>query len=510
MSPEAGVGTTLALDDIQGLILRGYSYPYIRHFIFQIPRISGRPDPVAVAGVRRFLAALLPSPGSPLCITSAQQWSTPPSCCLNVAPTATGLKALLGDARYKQISNNSSQVFGPFDAGAAARAAQVGDTCTSQPANWWKNGNWKLPTSPTNDRLDLVASLYAKSPGDRDRFDAMLLDRIPSVDAGPVMQAAFVQDADPLLDAAGDPSALIHFGYRDGISQPRIAGTPWDDPGDPDDDSPLVPAWLFVLSKGAPVYTVDPLLVNGCFGAFRLLYQDVAAFESFLARGADPELLAAKMCGRWRDGSPLEVSPERPDPNLSELDLVNFNYLAPTQHQKGGRESDDLGGKCPYAAHSRRSNPRDDDSVRGNDNPLYPLAQRHRVRRFATPYGPPYMPATADAQRGLVGWFMGADLSQQFEFVMKNWIANGGFRPGNDLSPNDSGLDPLFGPHPDDEIAAHKEFDYLDGSGSYRRVPGLQRFVRTDGGLYAFFPSLSALRQLSAVASAGATSAGAG
>lgn len=277
-----GQAAPLPLDDIQGLILRGYSFPYIRHFIF---RISDGQD--AAAGVRSFIAALLPSPDAPeppLCITSALPWSVPPPCCVNLGLTASGLRALLGEGSYDEVSTNTSgDLFGPFDAGAAVSAVQVGDTGTSAPANWWRNGNWKLPTPPSSDGLDLVVSLYAKTSADRDRFGAMLLGLIPTGMGGePALRAAFVQDADPLLDGIGDPSTVIHFGYRDGISQPRIAGTPWDDPGDPDDDSLLVPAWRFVLNPDNPSYNVDPLLVNGCFGAFRLLYQDVGAFESFL------------------------------------------------------------------------------------------------------------------------------------------------------------------------------------------------------------------------------------
>jgi hypothetical protein len=491
-----GQDAPLPLDDIQGLVLRGYSYPYIPHFIF---RISDGSE--AAAEVRGFIAALLPSPDAPepaLCITSAQPWSVPPPCCVNLGLTASGLRTLLGDICYQAVSTNTSrEVFGPFDAGAAAPASaiQVGDTGTSAPANWWQNGNWKLPTPPSSDGLDLVVSLYATTSADRDRFGTMLLVLIPTGTGGePALPAAFVQDADPLLDGAGDPSTVIHFGYRDGISQPRIAGTPWDDPGDPDDDSPLVPAWHFVLNPDNPSYNVDPLLVNGCFGAFRLLYQDVGAFESFLTFGGDPALLAAKMCGRWRDGTPLEVSPKGPDSTLSELDLINFSYLTPTPHQKGPRQPDGLGAQCPYAAHTRRTNPRDDDDVQGNIN----NAVQHRIRRFATPYGPPYTPASADAQRGLVGWFMGANLTDQFEFLMNTWISTSGFRPGNDASPNASGVDPLFGPQKEDVFHGDFEFDYLGGSGTYQKCPGLQRFIRTDGGLYAFLPSLTALRTLSA------------
>ena len=42
--------------------------------------------------------------------------------------------------------------------------------------------------------------------------------------------------------------------------------------------------------------------------------QDVVGFENFLQANKDridPELLAAKICGRWRNGVPLVISPTR-------------------------------------------------------------------------------------------------------------------------------------------------------------------------------------------------------
>jgi hypothetical protein len=69
------------------------------------------------------------------------------------------------------------------------------------------------------------------------------------------------------------------------------------------------------------------------------------------------------MCGRWRDGTPIEVSPEKPDPSLTGFDLTNFQYLSPSPHQKGPVTSPDYGQVRPYAAHIRRSNPRDDINI---------------------------------------------------------------------------------------------------------------------------------------------------
>jgi deferrochelatase/peroxidase EfeB len=241
-------------------------------------------------------------------------------------------------------------------------------------------------------------------------------------------------------------------------------------------------------------YFAAPLLVNGCFAAFRLLHQDVGAFNDFLAQADDPDLLAAKMCGRWFDGSPLEVTPDKPDPSLKDFELTNFNYLTPTQHQVGPRQSDTSGQFCPYASHTRRSNPRDDSLVQGNSdgqgNPLY--GELHRVRRFATSYGPPYTTETREAERGLVGLFMGANLTDQFEFIMQTWFNNGGFRQV-DYSPNQSGVDPFLAAEDTNQYFAYCAADCASPSPTYTQVANLKSFIRTDGGLYVFLPAFTAL-----------------
>ncbi|HEY0782805.1 MAG TPA: hypothetical protein VGE98_10140, partial [Thermoanaerobaculia bacterium] len=285
------------------MILRGYTFPYIRHFIFMIRDVAG-----GSAGGRTLCGLLRPGGGGPLTITTATEWPANgrPRYCLNLGVTKTGLAKLIGKANYQTVNDDTTgDLFGPFDAGAAQRAEEVGDTGPSAPDYWWRNppGSWKLPTPPSCSDLDLLVSLYARSAADRDTFSATLLQdvvaKIRAGDGEPALVAAFVQDSDPL---PGPPNT-IHFGYHDGISQPRVAGVPCSDPGSPKDDRPLVPAWHFVIAENAPLYFAHPLLANGSFGAFRLLRQDVGAFEKFIHQsGVDPELIAAKMCGRWRDG----------------------------------------------------------------------------------------------------------------------------------------------------------------------------------------------------------------
>jgi hypothetical protein len=500
--PPAANPSPLALEDIQGLVLRGYSYFNIRYFIFKIRDVPG-----GVAGARALCQALCPGSGAPLTITTAKPWSEPPPYCLNVGITNTGLTKLIGADNYTDVMNASLSLFAPFDLGAAnsTTAFNVGDTDTSDPQYWWPKENCKLPSPLAPDDFDLLVCLYTRSPKIRDTYSRKLLAMIPKcADKKPALVPSFIQDADPLPPPEGsfNSGIQIHFGYADGFSQPRIQGAPWEDPGDPSDDSPFVPAWHFAVAKKTPLYNAHELLVNGSFGAFRLLYQDVEGFNNFLSKSQTPDLLAAKMCGRWQDGTPLEVSPDKPDPSLSEYDLINFNYITPTPHQKGQRLPDDLGQFCPYAAHTRRTNPRDDTAILGDTSltaggiVAYPYAERHRIRRFATPYGPPYTPQTSGAPRGLVGLFMGANLSEQFEFLMGQWINTGPVRDP-DASPNASGVDPVFGTQADDTVSTDFAFAYCASPPpSYATVTPMTRFIVTRGGLYVFLPGINALHYL--------------
>jgi len=492
------------MEDIQGLILRGYNFRYIRYIIFSIADAQGARD---------FCAALLPGGGKPMCITNAEPWpgGIKPGYCLNAGFTYQGMLQLIGLPNCNTVAKASFELFTIFQAGAADpnNTQQIGDTDDSAPEHWWnRSGGWLLnqPPSPDGKELHIQLTLFTHNPESREAYYNTLLSMIPQVAGNPAVIPAFYKDSDPI--AVGEDLDYIHFGYKDSLSQPRISNTLWNQKEvrlltgvSTIDDRPIVPLYRFAIATNSPAYNAHKLLENGTFAAFRLLYQDVAAFYGFIAsdKNASPELVAAKMCGRWFDGTPLVVSPDGEDKRLKDFDYTNFNYEMPTPNQQGPRLSDDLGAMCPYAAHIRRANPRDDGKVKGNEpingKPQY--AGIHRVLRRASPYGPPYkQDEPAEVQRGLVGLFMGASLADQFQFVMSQWISQGSFR-FPDKSPNLSGIDPLFGPQPSDGDPDDKSFDYNTGNGKYKVIPGLERFIRTDGSLYLFLPGIAGLKSLS-------------
>ncbi len=290
-----------------------------------------------------------------------------------------------------------------------------------------------------------------------------------------------------LPDGILPPDHRAHFGYVDGISQPRVAGVPKQKPdgsGIPDFGDPmaLVPPGAFVLGLPSqhpgltyPMPSPDALGKNGSFAALRILKQDCAGFEDYLescatATGLDKELIAAKLCGRWRTGIPLALSS---DPSPASVPMENWNQF--------DYSDDPAGRKCPLGAHVRRNNPRA-TSVAGDGG------DKHRIMRRGLPYGPPFDPAHPDdgIERGLLGLFVCANLHDQFEFLMKDWINDGDFLGlGADR-------DPILGNQP-------------QGGGRFRipnqgkpvtNLRSMPTFITTRAGAYCFLPSLTALKYL--------------
>ena len=119
------------------------------------------------------------------------------------------------------------------------------------------------------------------------------------------------------------------------------------------------------------------------------------------------EWLAAKLVGRWRNGSPLVMSPDAPDPKTS--DATDFGY------------SDDTAGlRCPFSAHSRVANPRDEPTFPDTDTPV------PRISRRGAPYGAPPVPPDYSGERGLIGLFLCGSLVNQFE-KLYTWINTNDF-----------------------------------------------------------------------------------
>jgi Dyp-type peroxidase family len=443
----------LDLGDVQGLVVRGYTMPFARHLLLRVD----------VAGdARRALGSLVDGNDRRPQVTTGTPWAVKPDCCLNLSITFAGLRAL-------GIPEESLGSFPQeFAAGAASRADRVGDVGPSAPAQW-------LPVFRDQD-LHVLLSLFGQT---QQAVDHATDDLLAGVTPGLAELCR--------LDAASLGARVDHFGYVDGISQPTIDSAP---PTGPPDTMPVAPTGEFLLGHPSqfdrltyPVPTPEALGRNGSFAAFRMLAQDVAAFQELLAEqsrrtGMSPELVAAKMCGRWRNGTPLVLSPttDTPDPPLAPAELNDFDYV--------GRFADERGERCPVGAHIRRMYPRG-SRVAGNGG------HKHRIVRRGLTYGPPYDPLRPrdGVERGLLGLFIGVSLKDQFEFVMREWANDGLFAAGLGRS-----KDPLLGAG--------------DGADGTLSVPGpggrtvltdLPRLVTTRGGAYCFVPSVTGIRYIAAL-----------
>jgi Dyp-type peroxidase family len=430
----------LELDDIQSGVLRPRPSPYVAAFVALRIGDRGAGRELMLRASRLVTSAA--NPQSPL----ADTW-------LSIALTYHGLVAL-------GVEQSSLDSFAwEFCQGMAARAGGLGDTGESSPENWEK------PLGAPDTHVVLVAV----SP-DSERLEEIMARARNAYQQEPGIKAVWRQDCRAL------PSAKEHFGFRDGISQPSIEGSgiPGSNPGET-----ALRAGELVLgyrdeTGGIELPQPDVLGRNGTYVAFRKLHQRVALFRRYLEANSwagPPELLAAKMMGRWRSGAPTALSPTQDDPQLGVDPVRNNDFLY--------AEDDPTGFKTPGGSHIRRANPRD-SSVAG-------VVRLHRMIRRGTAYGPPLPEGALEddgADRGLMFSFVGAHLGRQFEFVQSQWINDGVFFGAG------SARDPVAGSN--------------DGQGSYtiprrptrRKLESVPRFVVTRGGEYCFMPGIRALRWL--------------
>jgi hypothetical protein len=484
--------------DVQGNIVRGYRMPRARYLLLEVA------DPIKA---RTWLAATVSghNNGVPQ-ITTEARWtpepgSTKPGTCFNIGLTYEGLRALGTPA--DSLASFPTE----FIEGMNARALKLGDAGPSAPENW---------PAPFNDpnKLHIIATIYAKEMATAEEAIALqdavqqraLADgsglRLVGVRDGAGFDKGSPMFGEGYAAQKQVPRDYVHFGYRDNLTQPRFKEVP--DPKRGKDGQPKAPLGTVLLGyptnfEGLFFKIPDPhpLGMNGSFNAFRVLAQDVAGFEAYLDSAAnkllkDPkgnellppgteasigkdlsrhaalrEVIAANMCGRWRNGVPVALSPDTPNPS-SPVSMTDFDYPSDS--------------RCPYGAHIRRSNPRGGQIVQRVAN------HSRRLIRRGLPYGPAYVAAKPDSiERGLLGNFIGANLGAQFEATMCDWL-NLGLQDPRLTGSNDA----LTGAND----AATSWFDIPLKSGATIRLWGLPRFVWTRGGAYTFLPSIAAIKYL--------------
>ena len=254
--------------------------PLVRHFLLTVENpgtartllgrlVSGdEGDAPQITTARDWHVGFEPGPGD----DPAGLPRRKPDYCLNLGITWPGMIALELKDRIPGLSFKS---FGAFVAGAAERAALVGDTRPSAPEKWV--GGFGTGAD------HVLITLHAIGP---DALTATANGLRTCSSSGDAFREIWRQDGAALTDLVDGkpvPTSKVHFGYTDGISQTTIRGGPERYP--PDHQKACEP-WLFVLSADAENYFVpEPheLGLNGSFAVFKMAETDVVGFERFLA-----------------------------------------------------------------------------------------------------------------------------------------------------------------------------------------------------------------------------------
>ena len=478
--------TRLDHSDIQGLAAFGYKK--LVEARFWLLRIRDR------AAARQWLAA------AP--VSTAERKSTAPETALQVAFTASGLRAIgLPDS----VVAGFSAEFLSGMAGQENRSRRLGDAGASAPAKWL----WGAAGKP----IDVAVMLYAKS-------NLSAWDQTVQKDP---WNAAF--EIVTTLDTT-NMNGREPFGFVDGLSQPEYD---WDRVTTPAATTASYNNRLAIgeLLLGYPneynKYTDRPLLPpagdpanrllpaedqtdfkdlgrNGTYLVLRQLEQDVRGLWQYLDRQAGGDLtkryqLAASFVGRNLDGDAIV--------DVSNKDN-SFTYA-----------NDPDGIKCPFGAHIRRANPRNADLF-GNPSGIMALFSRlglprpglrddlisstrfHRLLRRGREYGvqvPPdnaLQPAPAgEPPSGLQFACLCANILRQFEFVQGAWLMSTKFNGMTEES------DPLLGQRAavgDCPVTGNFTIPRKDKASQC--LTGVPQFITVRGGAYFFMPSLRALRYL--------------
>jgi deferrochelatase/peroxidase EfeB len=455
----------LRRNNIQGLIVASYQTKCSRHLLFEITDANG---------ARSFLRDLIPR------ITRASPDPLDaPDPLINVGITYQGLRQLI--STIKEDDKIFDRAFRDLP-----DPEPLGDVGLSAVENWW---NKQFST----DRIHLDVIIHCRS---LEALEAATADIRTKVEGSGLQELLPGEGKTPLTGQSneGNPREL-HFGYLDGFSQPAVN---WEDePGRGD----LVNRREFLLGENTAEWSSSPntapwtdLVTDGSYGVMRWIYQDVATFERFLTEAAPQvapklplaegrELVAAKMMGRWRDGTPLVLSPNAPKPELATHD---FTY-----------EDDQDGFKCPLAAHIRIANHRD-DPLNPRNEAMFPGRHPHILRRGHS-YGPKLAGEEDDkVDRGVIGLFFCTSINRQF-YPLTRWMRTTNFRKG---WPEDAihQQDPIVGlrdlPNADPSFVIPIE----DQDGRREVIlKNLPDFVRTKGTVFMLMPGIQGLERIAGV-----------
>ncbi len=466
---------TLDLDDIQGMVIRGYGKLYqTAYFLLKVKDATG---------AKKWIKDTLPK-------VDSADLSTHPDETLHLAFTSVGLASL-------GLEKENIMAFPvPFREGMVTedRSRILGDYAENAPENWRWGGEHKKD-------LHILLIFHSKTDEALDAFMAAEREIIESED---VLEIT-TEMKGHLREDNKEP-----FGFHDGISQPVVKGS---GRSGPDNDIVETGEFLLGYKNEHDQYPFSPLLEknqgnisllsddpegtdkkdlgkNGSFMVYRQIEQHVDKFWSYMedkTKNEDGTInedakvkLASKCIGRWPSGASLALFPDK-DPGGN-----------PSNDDFGYAEHDPDGLKCPFGSHLRRNNPR--DAFRWyNPKQSLKISRRHRIIRRGRNY---QLPAKNGEEKGEIGLHFicfNTNLQLQFEFIQHAWSNN------NQLRNLSNDIDIVIGVPPQGDPNSENGQFTIQAEPTNQFIDSWERFVTIKGGEYFFFPSMSVLNYLSTI-----------
>lgn len=461
---------------------------------------------------------------------------------LSLGLTAQGLERL-----GLRAGRGLDQLPGAFALGMAARSRLLGDEAV---AGWRWNDRISDSEHQDTRSVDAVIIVYGRfaseDQGDRRAHDDLVDNHVARLEAHHGVVVHRIGCAPPLDTGGIERPEQEHFGFRDGISQPVIRGS--RKASKQANARDIVSPGEFLLGyRNDQGYLPPPIAIgaecdprlllptvaesdanryprygnrsaatdlrdfgrNGSFLVLRQLDQDVEEFHRSMQLAADQlnadypllpamageaataQWVAAKVIGRWPNGTPLVGNSARPG-HLEPNEAPDNDFAYGTD--------DPRGFACPLGAHIRRTNPR--DSLEPGDVEEQAITNRHRILRRGRTYQ--YNPDGKVEVKGLLFAALCSDIERQFEFVQQTWINARSFHGLSEET------DPLLGnpltkggslPVQPAKLSllmmggTNTRFTLPTASGPLV-VKSLKSHVTVRGGGYFFLPSRSALQYL--------------
>lgn len=440
--PSAASVPVVAAANVQGDSLTGFKKPY-ETFAFGVI--------TDVARFRQSLATLIPLVSSldQVWLFNAAYRALPRPAVhslratwLNIAITWQGLRKLWPDAPYLHDA--------AFSEGMASRRQILGDV----PAGPWKFGG--PPEEP--DLVLLIAS------DDEDELRRRADDCFTLLKG---MTRVWTESCS--REATGNRDT---FGFRDGVSQPRVhcrldlEGTPYLDGNDgvatsrlhdflltedPYKDSTLVVFRRYVIHE-----QLFRRFLSDTVAAIRRKHDAAALF--------DEDYLASRLIGRWQNGADVGANIERRYAGKLDESQMSIERF----------ESDALHG-CPHYAHLRKANPRNDVPA----DALRPILRR----------GIGFLRGN---ELGLMFVCYQSSIERQFEYIVRHWLNN----PNSKLG---AGHDPIAGQNATGlsrQRAITLSIPLASAGMASATVDLPADFTTVDGGCYAMSPSIALLNKL--------------